>query len=635
VRAATDALAAHGRDGGGLWDGRDIALGWRQTTLHREDAADIQPRIGGAGRYRLVFDGRIDNRADLAAALALPPESARDWPDSAYVLAAWERWGEACVARLLGDFAFAVWDAEQRALFLARDPFGRRPLFYHRARDFFVFATMPSALFTHHQIPRAIDTDSLLRDLCLRRIEAPASFYRDIARVPVAHLLRVDALGLRTQEYWRLEDVAPLRLGSDGAYVEALREVFDQAVACRLRTNQPVATHLSGGWDSSSVTAVTARQLAERGERLTAFTHVPPAGWRPGYEPPGQNSDEGPLAAMVAAKLGNVDHIRVPGSGRWDFDGLDAYADGCERPRWDVNNGGWADDLHQRARAMGVRVMLTGGEGNLTISQLGTDLLAKLLRGGRWAQLAREWHGLYAGGESYRRLAALTAGPIVPASLWPVMQRALGRNTAEPASEFLTPAGLARYRRAVDDTPGRINLPPTDRRARMRDRSRFDHGVALGGSLAAWDLVFVDPTGDRRMIEFCYAVPDDQFLRDGATKWLLRRAMTGILPDTLLTETCRGRQGADWRDTASAAFGLLSAEIDRLAAEPKVREFLDIAHIARTLEEWRAAGPATATSWQHEFLLRTIAIGRFVRRFAQGHSPPDCGEGAPLSRRWC
>src|SRR5580698_10419591 len=105
VRKALDALALHGRDATALWDGGSVALGWRQTILHVEDYADKQPLAGAGGVFRLVLDGRIDNRGELARALALPTESS-EWPDSAYVLAAFEKWGEDCVEKLIGAFSF-------------------------------------------------------------------------------------------------------------------------------------------------------------------------------------------------------------------------------------------------------------------------------------------------------------------------------------------------------------------------------------------------------------------------------------------------------------------------------------------------------------------------------------------------
>ncbi len=162
LQRALDALTPHGRDGDGVWDGGSAALGWRQTILHAEDYADKQPLSGRGGSLRLVLDGRIDNREDLTRTLALPPES-RAWPDSAYVLAAFEKWGEDCVEKLIGAFSFALWDARTRRLFLARDHAGQRPLYLHRGGHFVIlFASRPSACCLRiHRWRATLTTSSL------------------------------------------------------------------------------------------------------------------------------------------------------------------------------------------------------------------------------------------------------------------------------------------------------------------------------------------------------------------------------------------------------------------------------------------------------------------------------------------
>jgi asparagine synthase (glutamine-hydrolysing) len=129
-------------------------LGWRQTILHAEDYFDRQPLTGGGGSLRLVFDGRIDNRAALARTLAIFPEQARDWPDSAYALSAFEKWGPECVDKLLGDFAFAVWNERTRQLFLARDHIGAKPLYFYRGdRSFFMLLLPRRPQLFHVRIP--------------------------------------------------------------------------------------------------------------------------------------------------------------------------------------------------------------------------------------------------------------------------------------------------------------------------------------------------------------------------------------------------------------------------------------------------------------------------------------------------
>src|SRR5664279_3722444 len=131
----------YGPDARGEWSEGGIALGRRLMRLLPEDKFDRQPLIGGGGQYVLVADLRLDNREELAAALQIPDAMARGMCDAAILLAAFERWEEACVDHLIGDYAFALWDKNRRRLLLARDPLGTQPLHYHRGNGFVAVAS--------------------------------------------------------------------------------------------------------------------------------------------------------------------------------------------------------------------------------------------------------------------------------------------------------------------------------------------------------------------------------------------------------------------------------------------------------------------------------------------------------------
>ena len=147
------ALAAHGGDGSSTWTGSGLGLGQELKRITPEDLAERQPLMSRDGRLVLVSDGRIDNRRELSAELGLAWESPQV-PDSAFILAAYERWGEDCAGRLVGSFSFAIWDEQCKRLLLARSPFGARTVFYHRTTEFVAFATMPKALFALPDVSR-------------------------------------------------------------------------------------------------------------------------------------------------------------------------------------------------------------------------------------------------------------------------------------------------------------------------------------------------------------------------------------------------------------------------------------------------------------------------------------------------
>ena len=619
VRKMLGALTLHGRDGEGFWDGGDVALGFRQTILHAEDRADRQPHTGGGGRFKLVFDGRIDNREDLAHALALAPERARDWPDSAYVLAAYEKWGEDCVPHLLGDFAFAVWDGERRELFLARDHVGSRPLYYFRGEHFVAFATAPSALFTHPDVPRDIDDEMFLINLARVALPPASTIYRGIARVPVGGCTLLTQSLLRHIDHWQPEKLTLLEYSRDDDYVEAYREILTEAIRCHLRTIHPIGSHLSSGWDSSTVTVIAARLLAERNQRMTAYTAVPPLDWKQARTSEWR-ADEGPIATVVAQPLANVDHVLVRGRGRFDFETLDRHADAFEYPLRDLNNGGWREDLHRDARQRGIRIMLTGGMGNRTLSYDGLGLLPYLLRHGRFVELLSEWIALRRKeGIAYRTLGALTFGPYLLPSGGRVADRLLGRKDLTSLYFLgINPATFSPIK--LRNISRSRSLPkPALRRGDDRAMLHFclrtpDLGIIWGGALPAYDLQIRDPLGDRRLRAFRARLPERQFLRHGQTRWLARRVMDGILPSELTEQRLRGRQAAEWFEAASQSRDLLLDEIGLLAHNGRLQNIFDLSAIEGHLKNWPES-PTPDQTALYQRLLSILNAAHFMRRF--------------------
>src|SRR5262249_2111855 len=153
--------ALYGPHDAAQWADGGVALGRRLMRVLPEDKFDRQPLIGGDGRYVLVADVRLDNRDELTQALRISPSQARTLCDAAILLAAIERWDESCLERLVGDYAFALWDRARRRMLLARDPLGQRPMHYHRGHGFFAFASMPKGLHALPEVPYAPDEERI------------------------------------------------------------------------------------------------------------------------------------------------------------------------------------------------------------------------------------------------------------------------------------------------------------------------------------------------------------------------------------------------------------------------------------------------------------------------------------------
>lgn len=192
----------YGPHGSSVWDGGNVAIGRRLFRTLPEDAHDRQPQAGGDGRWRLVADVRLDNRDEIAAALGIPADRLRSMADAALLMMAWERWQTDCMARLLGDFAFAVWDADEHRLFLARDALGGRPLHFHQGDGFLAFASMPKGLHALPQIPYAPDEEHAAEFLALLPETGPGTFFKGVSRVEPGQLVIASAYGLSNRRHW-------------------------------------------------------------------------------------------------------------------------------------------------------------------------------------------------------------------------------------------------------------------------------------------------------------------------------------------------------------------------------------------------------------------------------------------------
>ena len=270
----------YGPHDGQTWSDGPLAMGRRLFRILPEDVHDRQPLQSRDGRLTLVADVRLDNRDELMTLLGLSSRDAQQLCDAAILLASLERWGEGALDRLVGDFAFALWDAPAKKLSLSRDFLGQRPLHYHRGKGFFAFASMPKGLHALVEIPHDPDEQAVAEFVVLMPQWGPRSFFKDIARVEPAQIVTVTRHGVSSRRYWQPQRPTVGRQQASGDYVEGLRHHLDQATQSRLRgVNGMVGTHLSSGFDSSAVTATAARLLAPRGGKVLAFTAVPRANY--------------------------------------------------------------------------------------------------------------------------------------------------------------------------------------------------------------------------------------------------------------------------------------------------------------------------------------------------------------------
>ncbi len=612
LEAMRDAMAFWGPDGIRIW--RTGAAGLGQLTLFNtpEAVGESLPRWLPDEGLGFTAEARIDNREELFAALDVPPSGRATMPDGDLLLRAYLRWGEAAPDRVLGDWSFAAWHPAERRLFLARDHHGNTALYYAADDRRVAFGSSIKALLALPGLPHRLNELRLAQVLTSWTGDGTESFYEGIHVLPPAHALTASPAGTSKRLYWSLEDAPKLRLKSDADYVEGLRSVLDEAVRCRLRSHRPVGATLSGGLDSGSVSVLAARALAARGKRLSGFCSAPLHDVTDTIGPY-RFGDETPLARATAAHAGNIDLHLLRSEAVSPVSAIRQVLAFQDAPGHSACNFYWMVDMLQSARAEGLGTLLTGQGGNASISWHGTPWVAP-------GMAPEQAHDLR------RRLKYQVLLPLVPevVLLWRARRQARGRRWENTAirPEFARRLRLAERRLAEEEADRELSHQTLRDPERMR-YSIIEPGRSSVGAIwtewgAAFGLEVRDPTLDRRVLEFSLGVPNRLYTApDGTDRYLLRRAMKGLLPPEVLQNPRRGRQAADIVARLTSHASEMDAALAELEGSRAAGEYVNVAELKRA---WGAvlAGPPDAKAYNRAVTVvtRGLMAGLFAARFS-------------------
>jgi len=269
----TASLAFRGPDAQQVWI--DGAAGFGHAMLRTTFESESEHQPWTLGDLSIAADARIDARADLLASLADHGHSnIGDRPDAELILRAYRVWGDACVDRLLGDFAFAIWDATRRRLFCARDHIGLKPFFYARVGSHLVFSNTLTCLRLHPAVSTRLNDEAIADFLVAGYLQdIGTTSFADIQRLPPAHVLVAWGNAVQTRRYWTLPIDPPIRYRRPHDYVERFQEVMGAAVGDRLRTSR-AGIFMSGGVDSTSVASAVTNLRSSQTCDVHAFTVV-------------------------------------------------------------------------------------------------------------------------------------------------------------------------------------------------------------------------------------------------------------------------------------------------------------------------------------------------------------------------
>jgi asparagine synthase (glutamine-hydrolysing) len=502
----TSAISHRGSDGIHHMNDGPIAIGHCMLCTTPESLRESQPLWDEARMFCLAMDGRVDNREELACDLKAAGAILRDDTDAELVLKAYRTWGEDSPGRIVGDFAYVVWNARERSLFCTRDHLGIKPLYYYTDGRIFAWASEIRQLLLLPTVPKQPNEGMVAEYLanCITSLEE--TLYAGITRVPPAHCMVVSERAFRKRRYWDIEPSRRIRYRNNLDYVEHLQQILTEAVRCRLRSHAVTGAELSGGLDSSGIVAIS-QSLICSGLAQT-----------PGFEAfsmtyPGLPCDETPYFDAVV-KMTGVRHspVEAQTDPEWFAESARTYRDFPDFP-----NSCMSAPINQLCASKGIRVLLTG------------------LGGDEW-MTGRHVDGVYS-----RLRAACGRSPVLAQ-----LRKSIRPQVALPG---WIPDSFAR-RVSLRD---RIAIQPGPRsfsRHQLAVREVFSYGFRVHG-LAQQDrhaahhgIEYRHPFHDRRIAEFVAAIPPQRLYWEQESKPLLRRALRGLIPPSVLHRMSKAETSA-------------------------------------------------------------------------------------------
>ncbi len=540
LRRMTDRLVHRGPDAEGFWTGDGVFLGHRRLSI-LDLAGGAQPMASADGRTVIVFNGEIYNFAELRAELEKAGQVFRtDHSDTEVLLAGYAVWGEEMVHRLNGMWSFVIYDRAKKRLFASRDRFGKKPFYYHHApaRGLFVFGSELTALLEHPEVPRSVSAAAVRKYFAYGYVPAPLAMTEGARKLPGGHSLSLDLASgaLRVWRYWDYQP-EPSACGTLAEWCEELRALLGAAVRRRMVADVPLGVFLSGGIDSSLIAALAAKNLPV-GE-LRTFSI--------GFDEP--TYDELPFADRVARWIGSRHRTETLSlSGARDL--LPEIFSRLDEPNGDSSL--LPTYLLSKFTRREVTVAL-GGDG-------GDELFAgyEPFRALRAASLYRKFvprvlhpaiialadrlpvsHGYISADFALKRFVR---GAAQPAPLWIPVWMA-GMDLTDWRDCFGGAAGLEEvFSEAIDAWDGIRSDDAVEKATGFFIRLYLQESVLAKVDRASMmnSLEVRAPFLDIDVVNFVRKIPSAWRLRRGRTKYLLKQAARGLVPDDIIDRRKKG-----------------------------------------------------------------------------------------------
>jgi asparagine synthase (glutamine-hydrolysing) len=561
------------------WRGKDSFIACAHQWMTDESFGEALPLVYKE-RYVVAADAILDNRPDLFGRLNVHASRRGAMTDTMLLARAYEKWQEKLPYYVMGSYAAAVWDKKEEKLFLVRDSSGTRSLYYWKGKSGTAFSTTKEPLLQLPQVSRSMNEDWLAQFIVIptmtEAVTMSDTVFQDIKQVPPSASITIRKDSIRSNPYTMLDLDYKVRLQSDAEYEEAFLAVLSESVRNKMRSSGKTGAHLSGGLDSGAVVSIAAKESAGP---VHTYSMVPEAGfedWTDRQFVP----DESVFINATADYAGNVISQKMTFGGKHPLSRLDEQLKLMETPFKFIENLFWVQGIQEKAGEEGMKVLLNGARGNHSISwgslALNYNYYISLMKKVKWKKLHKEMDAYC---ENFQTGKRIMYPFLAKKALW--KQNKLDYTYLKWIHPELAEA-TAVYEKLEEYKFEMKHLKPNELSAYRQNyfiqNYRWNNSGVAGTKLSlktgVWDR---DPTDDPRVIQFCLGLPEEQYVKDGLERSIIRRATKNLLPDKVrLNMRRQGIQGADIIYRMRPVWSEVRSQFQNMVSEGRIADWVDM-----------------------------------------------------------
>lgn len=584
-----DKLSLYKLDSKKIFIKDNICMGCGLLHITYEDESEVLPYYDKENELIITADVVIDNREELINSLQL--NNRKDIiTDSQIVLHSYVKWKNNCTKYLIGDYSFVIWNEKDKEIFCARDHVGSRTLYYKLKDDSFSFSTVIEPIYENEEINERWLADFIAMPAVLHQSEGEETIYNNIYQIPAATVLIININGIQKIKYWDgVEDSRKLHFISDEECIKNFNKIFTEAIRCRLRTEHKIAISMSGGLDSTAVACVGAKILKEQSKNLISFTSIPMKTYVDDSKKD-RIPDETEYVNLVKDRYDNIEINYCRSEGKDSLTDMYESIKIFEQPYKTYQNTFWYKEIMRRASNMKCKVLLTGQFGNYTISygDFFTNMKT-LLKNIEYFKFAKEiidcskFHSI-----SILFTLSHVIKKLTPYKLKIKLKKSKVSNDIKYQNRSPINSSLIskwNIKKRLEEKGFVIHENEVNdmyyERKFMTSDSVFAQIGAIETKLSLfYGIIQRDPTKDKRIIEFCFGLGSNQYVNGGQDRYLIRRAMKGIIPEKIrLLEGIKGLQGADWKQRLNLRIDELYFLLNLCVNDDLCKKYLDIDEI--------------------------------------------------------